>query len=182
MIEQRYVIKFLPEEGDIGIEIHRRLTEYYRDRAMSQSEVYRWVRDIKGGRTDLETISSPGRTPDEGPTNVIRKRIDGDPHLSAHKTAQSLGIAPSIVCHCLRHVIGTKCCHLRWIPHTLAVHQKVEREDLAKLMLEILAKHAISNFHFLFTGDESWLLYAYHVPAMWTLCPANVDEIGRPSH
>ena len=105
MIEQRYVIKFLLEEGDTGIEIHRRLTEHYRDRAMSRSEVYRWVRDIKGGRTDLETISSPGRTPDEGLADVIRKRIDEDPHLSARKIAQSLGIATSTVCHYLRHVI-----------------------------------------------------------------------------
>jgi hypothetical protein len=34
----------------------------------------------------------------------------------------------------------------------LTVHQKVEREDLVKRMLEILAKHAISNFHFLLLG------------------------------
>jgi hypothetical protein len=43
-------------------------------------------------------------------------------------------------------------------------------------MLEILAKHAVSNFHFLLTGDELWLLYAYHVRTMWKLCPENVDE------
>jgi hypothetical protein len=75
-----------------------------------------------------------------------------------------------------------KCCHLRWIPHTLTVAQKVEREDLTKIMLEILAKHATSKFHFLFPGDESWLLYAYHARTMWTLCPENVDEVQRASH
>jgi hypothetical protein len=47
-------------------------------------------------------------------------------------------------------------------------------------MLEILAKHAVLNFHFLFTGDESWLLSAYHVRTMWRLCPEKVDEIERP--
>jgi hypothetical protein len=115
MIEQRFVIKFLFEEGDTGIEIHRRLTEQYTDRAMSRSEVFRWVRDIKGGRTDLEMISSPGRTPDEGLADVIRKRIDEDPHLSAREIAQSLSlrIATSTVCHYVRDVIGMKCCHLR---------------------------------------------------------------------
>jgi hypothetical protein len=32
-----------------------------------------------------------------------------------------------------------------------------------KTMLEIPASHAASNFHFcfLFTGDETWLLYVY---------------------
>jgi hypothetical protein len=117
MIKQRYVIKFLVEEGDTGIEIHRRLTEHDRDRAMSRSKVYRWVRDIKGGRTNLETISNPGRTPDERLAGAIRKRIDGYPHLSARKIAQSLGSATSAVCHYLRHVIGMRCSHLRWILH-----------------------------------------------------------------
>jgi hypothetical protein len=60
---------------------------------MSRSEVSKWVRDIKGGRTDLETISSSGRTPDEGLADVIQKRIDEDPHLSARKIAESLSWA-----------------------------------------------------------------------------------------
>jgi hypothetical protein len=175
MIEQRQIIKFLLEEGDTGTEIHRGLMEYYRDRAMFRTEVYQWVRDIKGGRNDLETISSPGWTPDEGQADLIRKTIDEDPHLSARKIAQSLSlgsaIATSIVCDYLRHVIGMKCCHLRWIPQRLTVAQQVERQDLAKRMLEILAKHAVSNFRFPFTGDESWLLSADDVRTMLTHPP-----------
>jgi histone-lysine N-methyltransferase SETMAR len=75
-----------------------------------------------------------------------------------------------------------KCCHLRWIPHTLTLAQKVATEQVAENMLEILATHAASNFHFLFTGDESWLLEAYHVETMWTLCPENVDQVQKASH
>jgi hypothetical protein len=50
MIEQRYVIKFFADEGCTGIEIHQRIKDYYGDSAMSRSEVYRWIRDIKGER------------------------------------------------------------------------------------------------------------------------------------
>jgi hypothetical protein len=182
MIEQRYVIKFLAEEDDPGIEIRHRLVEHYGDRAMPRSEVYRWIKDITGGRTDLEMISNPGRTLDEELTNIIRRRIEENPRSSARKIAQSLNIATSTVCHYLRHVLGLKCCHLRWIPHTLTVAQKVEWEDLAKIMLEILVKHVISNFHFHVPGDELWLLYADHVRTMWTLCPENVDEVQGASH
>jgi hypothetical protein len=57
----------------------------------------------------------------------------------------------------------------------------VEREDLAKTILEILARYATSNFHFLFIGDESWLLSACHVRTMWTICQKNVDEVQPPS-
>jgi hypothetical protein len=149
MIEERYVIKFLLEEGETGIEIHPSLTERYRGRAMSRSEMYGWVRDIKGERTDLETISSPGRTrtPEEGLADGIRKRIDQDPHLSAPEIAQSLslGIAISTFCHYLRHVTGMKCCHLRCIPHTSPIAQKDERQDLATCMLEILVTHVVSS-------------------------------------
>jgi histone-lysine N-methyltransferase SETMAR len=59
---------------------------------------------------------------------------------------------------------------------------KVAREHVAKNMLEILATHAASTFHFLFTGDESWLLYADHVRTMWTLCPENADQVQGASH
>jgi hypothetical protein len=75
-----------------------------------------------------------------------------------------------------------KCCHLRWIPHTLTLAQKVATEQVAKNMLEILATHAASNFHFLFTGDEPWLLYADHVRTMRTLCLENADQVQKASH
>jgi hypothetical protein len=52
----------------------------------------------------------------------------------------------STVCHSLRNALGTKYCHLRWIPHRLTVAQNIEREDIAKTMLEIRGKHAVSNF------------------------------------
>jgi hypothetical protein len=52
------------KESDTGIEINNRLMEHYGDRATSRSEVYRWIRDVNGRRTDVETISSPGPTPE----------------------------------------------------------------------------------------------------------------------
>jgi hypothetical protein len=55
---------------------------------------------------DLEMISSPGRTRDEGLSEVIRHRIEANHHLSAHKIDHSLGTATSIVCHRLQYVLG----------------------------------------------------------------------------
>jgi hypothetical protein len=153
---------------------------------MSWRKVSGWLRDIKGGRTDLEMISRPGRTrtSDKGLADVIRKRIGEDPHLSARRLAHSLslGTATSTVCHYLRDMIEMKCCHLRWIPHTLTVAQKVERQDLAKRIHDIPSEDAVSNFHFRVTGDESWLLDTCHVRMMSTLCPGHVEEIERPYH
>jgi hypothetical protein len=117
----------------------------------------------KERRTDLETISSPGRMPDEGPSEVIRHRIKDNPDLSAHKIAYSFRIPTSTVCRYLQYILGIKCYSIRWIPHMLTVAQKVAREEAAKTTLEILAGCAASNLHlrFLFIRDESWLLYGY---------------------
>jgi hypothetical protein len=182
MIEQRHAIKFFADEHCTKIEIHQRLKDHHGESAMSPGEVYRWIMDIKQRRMDLETISSPGKTPGEGLSEVMRHRIEAGPHLSARKIAHSLGIATSTVCHHLRYVLGRKCYHLRWIPHTLTGTQKVAREQVARNMLKILASHAASNFHFHVTGDESWLLDAYHVRTMQTLCPENVDQLQSASH
>jgi hypothetical protein len=56
---------------------------------------------------------------------VIAGKLDGDPHVSAKKFAQSLGIAASAVCRCLTEVLGMNCRHLHWVPHTLTPAQKV---------------------------------------------------------
>jgi hypothetical protein len=48
-----------------------------------------------------------------------------------------------------------KCRHLRWVPHTLTPAQKLMRAELASSMLQALAKHEHTNYHFPFTGDES---------------------------
>jgi hypothetical protein len=45
--------------------------------------------------------------------------------------------------------------HLHWVPHALAPTQKLMRAELAQSTLQALAKHEHTNFHFLFTGDES---------------------------
>jgi N-acetyl-beta-hexosaminidase len=49
---------------------------------------------------------------------------------------------------------------LRWAPRTLTAAQRLVRVKLAQRMLQALAKHKQNHFHFLFTGGESWMLYA----------------------
>jgi hypothetical protein len=144
--------------------------------------VYFWINEVKWGRTDLNTIASPGRQPNESLVTVIAGKLDADPYLSARKLAQSLGIAALTVCRCLTEVLGTKCRHLRWVPHTLTLAQKLMCAELAQSMLQALVKHEHTNYHFVFTGDESWMFYAYDHRTRWVASWDDVDEIERPSH
>jgi hypothetical protein len=55
------------------------------------------------------------------------------------------------------------------------------RAELAQSMLQALAKHRHMNYHFLFTGDESWMFYAYDHRRTCVASWNDVDELERPS-
>jgi hypothetical protein len=153
------VIKFFADEGMPTVEIIPRVRDHYGEDVLSRTQIYFWINEMKHRRTDLGNIAGPGRKPDEGFAGVIAAKLDADPHLSARKLARSLRIAASAVCRYLSEVLEMKCRHLRWVPHTLTAAQKVVRVELAERILQALAKHERSHFHFLFTGDESWMFY-----------------------
>jgi hypothetical protein len=69
--------------------------------------------------------------------------------------------------------------HLRWVLHTLTPLQKAAHVELTQGMFHDLAKHEQIKFPFLFTGDESWMLYTYDHRTMWIVSWDDVDEIER---
>jgi hypothetical protein len=160
MIKKRYVIKFFPDEGFMGIEIHQSLKDHYGDSAMSRSEVYRWIRDIKvkgenGPQNDLKSRKEARQktfrgnpTQDQGRSSFIGLQ---DCSLSWNRKINRL----SSLSICVRD---------KMLPSPMnSIHinsgPKLTREEVAKIMLDIFANHAASNFHFhcdfIFTGDES---------------------------
>jgi hypothetical protein len=152
--KQRYFIKFFTDEIMLVVEMTSRLRDYYGKDALSRTQIYFWINEMKGGKTDLSNIASPGTEPDEGLADIIAAKLDADLHLSARKATQSLRIASSTGCRYLTEVWGMKCRHLRWVPQTLTAAQKVVRVKLAECMSQALAKHERSHFNFLFTCDE----------------------------
>jgi hypothetical protein len=87
--------------------------------------------------------------------------------LFTRKLVQSLWISPTTVCHYLSDVLELKCLRLRWVAHTLTVDQKAKCAQYVEAMLQILAAHESAIFHFLYTDDESSLLYSYHERTRW---------------
>jgi hypothetical protein len=106
---------------------------------LSNADLF-WIRGIKYGRTYLNNIASPGREPEVTLVAGIAPRIDADPHLSARRLIQSMGIAASTACRYLTKVLGMKCHHLHWVEQTLAAAQKVARVELGQHMVQKLAK------------------------------------------
>jgi histone-lysine N-methyltransferase SETMAR len=180
--EQRYVIKYLYDSGKPKPAIITEIREHYGDEALSITQIYYWLRKVRLGETDLSDRGHPGRTPDESLAAVIAAKHERDRHLSARKLAKSLGISPTTVCHYFTDVLGLKLRHMRWVPHTLTLEQKDKRAQLAGSMLIALEKHRASGFHFMFTGDESWLFYHYERECVWAASWEDIGEIERPSH
>jgi hypothetical protein len=181
-VEQRYVINFFSDEVMPRVQIVEHLRQHYEEDALSRTQVYFWMNEVKRGRMDLDTVASPGREPDESLATVIAGKLDADPHFSARKLAQSLGIAVSTIFRYLTEVLGMMCRHLHWVPHTLTPAQKLMRAELTQSMLQALAKHEHPNYYFLFTGDEPWMYYVCDHRMKWVASWDDADEIERPSH
>jgi AraC-like DNA-binding protein len=181
-VAQIYVIKSFADEGMSDVQIVKRLRQHYEEGAVSRAQVYFWINGVKRGRMDLNTIASPGTEPDESLASIIAGKLDADPHFSAGKLAQSLGISASTICRYLTEVLGMKSRHLHWVPHTLTCAQKLMRAELMQTMLQALVKHWHINYHFLFTGNESWMLCAYDHRTSWGAFWDDVHEMKRPSH
>jgi hypothetical protein len=131
-----------------GVQVVERLRQHYGEDALSRTQGYFWINEVKRERTDLNTIASPGRKPDESLAAVIASELDSNPHFSARNPARSQAIAASTVCRCLTEVLGMKCRRLRWVPHTFTPAQKLMRAELAQSMLQALAEHEHTNYHF----------------------------------
>jgi hypothetical protein len=76
-----YVINFFTDKGMPAVEITSRLRDHYGEDALSRTQIYFWINEIKRGRTDLNNIANPGREPDEGLAGVIAAKLDAGPHL-----------------------------------------------------------------------------------------------------
>jgi hypothetical protein len=111
-VEQRSVIKFFSDEGMPGVQIVARLRQHYGEGALSRTQMYFWVNEVKRGTTDLNINARPGRGPDEGITAVIAGKLDTDPHFLTRKLAQSMEIAVSTVYRYLTEILGMKRWHL----------------------------------------------------------------------
>jgi hypothetical protein len=81
-VEQSYVIKFFSDEGMPGAQIVKRLKQHYSEDALSRTQVYFWISEVERVRTDLNTIASPGREPDESLASFIAGKLDTDHHFS----------------------------------------------------------------------------------------------------
>jgi hypothetical protein len=144
-----------------------RFDKYCGPCAFSRSTLYFWIGKARRGRTDLSEIPGHGMPPDESLATVIARWHEQDPHLPARKVAQSLRTSSTTVSHYLLDILGLKCPRRHSVPRTLTIDQNAERAEYADPMPQILTAHESARLHFLYTDDESWMLYSHHEWTRW---------------
>jgi hypothetical protein len=109
------------------------------------------VKRVRLGRKELSNIPAPRRECNDEITDGITGRLAGNPHLSAKKFAQAMGIARSTGEDRLINNMGMKFYRVRLILHTLTSPEKAKPTEMAKRVPAELARYEASNFRFLFT-------------------------------
>jgi DNA-binding transcriptional ArsR family regulator len=106
-VKQRYVTKFLVEEGVKRLEIMDRLNKHY-GQAFQRTQVSYWIKEVKTRRKDLSNILPPGWVPNERLDNCNGKPLKEDPRLSTRKIAKALSITSTTVGNHLTQSWGMK--------------------------------------------------------------------------
>jgi hypothetical protein len=109
------------------------------------------------GMTTPLRVETPARSCPTAPTSHATREM---PASAGSTPADSAAIATanfavSMIFAYLHDPLGIKHHHLKRVSHTLTPIQKAS-------MLEVLSGPEASPFHFLFTGDEPWMLHSDH--------------------
>lgn len=134
----RSVIRFLNVRNMKPADIHRQLCEVYREHAMSESMVWRWVRHFNEGHENVYDDLQIGRPSvvNEDLVRVVEEKIQEDRRFTIssiflHFPQISRSFLPEIVSDKLR--FRKLCSH--WVPKMLTEEHKMKRQASALTFL-----------------------------------------------
>jgi hypothetical protein len=175
-LEQRSVIRSLLKDGLAAKEIPARLSQVSGADVTNTMHAFYSVREIPADREDVSDGARHGRPCQINLGAVLVPKLELDSDTMARKPAFSRDVSVQTVTNHLHHKVGMKCSHLRWTPHALDSSHRAERVCSAPIMLE-----ARTNYQYLRTGDESWMIDDQLPSEMWTLDRNHFAPRDRPS-
>lgn len=125
-----------------------------------------WCRRIKRGEDILHRKIGSGRIADELIDGKISQALEEMPFHSIRTLSTALKVPKSTV---FDHItsMGLVVKHLKFVPHTLSLSQKVERVEISKQLLEVIAQARHQSWAFFLTGDESWFYFITDFETQW---------------
>jgi histone-lysine N-methyltransferase SETMAR len=149
------------------------LQKAYGDEAPSRATVARWFHDFTAGRTTLEDESRSGRPKISAMEIEVEDLVSEDPTRSNRDIAANLSISPTTVERVLREELQLERRSLKVVPYFPSDEQRADRVRIARQMLSFLAPLSTHQLPYLWTQDESWILFRNEPRSILT-------KIGEP--
>ncbi|XP_050522590.1 protein GVQW3-like [Daktulosphaira vitifoliae] len=157
-LEQRIAIKFCAKLGETATETYSKILKVYGSASLSRPQVFRWHKQFKEGRENVEDEERVGR-PVEVRTDAnaqrVRSLIREDRRLTVRMVSSELGINRETVRQILINDFGMRKVCAKMVPKNLSAEQKQHRMALAQDCLEQVENDP-TLLDRVITGDESW--------------------------
>ena len=161
-IEYRAGIKFFTRKSLNATEIRKELDSIFKDDALSNCTVAKWVARFKEPESDFEDSSRTGRpftiTTDQN-TEAVKRIIMRDRQISVHRLAYELLIPTTTIYEIMSNDLGMKKVSTRWEPKLLTPIQCTNRVDCCEELLLENEVNPDKYFDRIVTGDETWAYY-----------------------
>lgn len=159
-IEHRAVIKFLTKQGKSPNIIIEEMQAVYGDHCPYKTTIYKWIGLFKHGRESLDDDPRSGR-PVEATSSDIVKKIEKlvlkDARLKKKQLSALTGASETTILRILHDHLGMTKVSARWVPRMLTPHQRQQRVDASKHLLELCGDEPAKVLDRIVTGDETWV-------------------------
>lgn len=163
--EVRAVIRFLVAEGKTPLEIFSRIRNVYGEGVMNRTNVYKWCREFKGGRTtvlDDQRSGRPSILTDEL-VQKIEEIVYGDRRLTLDEISAKLPqLSRTLLYETITETLGFRKLCARWVPKQLTEEHKAKRIASSQAILERFELEGEAFLDSIVTGDETWV--AHYTP------------------
>ncbi|XP_070388807.1 protein GVQW3-like [Dermacentor albipictus] len=158
-LEQRYCIKFCQKQGDSQVETIRKMQTSFGDDAMSSTQIKKWYKWFKDGRTSVESdprSSRPSACRNDEVIAEVNAVVMRDRRVAIQEIAEEVGISTFPAHSIMTEDLAMKTVAAKLVPKLVTVEQKQVRVEVSQDMLD----SATSDPDFMNTiisGDESWV-------------------------
>jgi hypothetical protein len=172
-VEQRLVVKYFFIKGWGNEKIIAEFQKTFRDSAISNSTVKRWIRKFKNG--DLSCTDDPrcGR-PLTIFGSVLQKFLEWYPFSSAKGLSRHFRLSPPTVKINRDRIVGLKKFSRSWMPDLLSDDQKKLGIVASQKLLSMLGMHAEHDFEGIAAGDKYRFQYSSYSDSMFPDSRENV--------
>lgn len=155
-IEYRSVIRFLLLRKYDNQTIITELTAAYGDEAPSRATVYNWIREFKGGRTDVSDEKSSGRPLEIGQDyeQRLEKIVRDERRITYSDLADRLHISKGTTVTLLRNMGIRKLCS-RFVPYFLTAEMCERRLECCQHNMQLYEQFGNAFLNNIVTEDET---------------------------